>query len=223
MFIRAVRGDTLNAAVEGFVNQLAPMIDETRRCGGRISQGMSRLTTWGLVCRRRRMVCDRALAAGRAQDPAANTCSISGVVSAQRTPLPGAVISLVATDGRAVDVSSSGVDGSFTLKAPAGQFKLTSQLTGFARAERDVTIDAAKLFAARGCRDDARVAKRGDLTCRAPANRAARPSRWSRRRLAAVSADEDVARKRRRRPRSVSEPRARRRSGGPRRPTTGGG
>jgi hypothetical protein len=39
MFIRAVRGDTLNAAVEGFVNQLAPMIDETRRCGGRISQG----------------------------------------------------------------------------------------------------------------------------------------------------------------------------------------
>jgi hypothetical protein len=39
VFIRAVRGDTLNAAVEGFVNQLAPMIDETRRCGGRISQG----------------------------------------------------------------------------------------------------------------------------------------------------------------------------------------
>jgi hypothetical protein len=38
VFIRAVRGDTLNAAVEGFVNQLAPMLDETRRCGGRIPQ-----------------------------------------------------------------------------------------------------------------------------------------------------------------------------------------
>jgi len=32
VFIRAVRGDTLNAAVEGFVNQLAPMSEETQRC-----------------------------------------------------------------------------------------------------------------------------------------------------------------------------------------------
>jgi hypothetical protein len=31
-FIRAVRGDTLNPANEGFVNQLAPMVDETRQC-----------------------------------------------------------------------------------------------------------------------------------------------------------------------------------------------
>ncbi len=36
VFVRAVRGDTLNPANEGFVNQLAPMIDETRRCAGRI-------------------------------------------------------------------------------------------------------------------------------------------------------------------------------------------
>ncbi len=36
VFIRAVRGDTLNPANEGFVNQLAPMFDETRRCAGRI-------------------------------------------------------------------------------------------------------------------------------------------------------------------------------------------
>ena len=35
VFIRAVRGDTLNAAVEGFVNQLAPMLEETRKCSGR--------------------------------------------------------------------------------------------------------------------------------------------------------------------------------------------
>jgi hypothetical protein len=35
VFIRAVRGDTLNAAVEGFVNQLAPMLDEARRCSAR--------------------------------------------------------------------------------------------------------------------------------------------------------------------------------------------
>ena len=32
VFIRAVRGDTLNAAVEGFVNQLSPMTDETQKC-----------------------------------------------------------------------------------------------------------------------------------------------------------------------------------------------
>ena len=31
-FIRAVRGDTLNPANEGFVNQLAPMLDEARHC-----------------------------------------------------------------------------------------------------------------------------------------------------------------------------------------------
>ena len=37
VFIRAVRGDTLNAAVEGFVNQLAPIADETGRCSSRIS------------------------------------------------------------------------------------------------------------------------------------------------------------------------------------------
>jgi hypothetical protein len=34
-FIRAVRGDTLNPGNEGFVNQLAPMVDETRHCGER--------------------------------------------------------------------------------------------------------------------------------------------------------------------------------------------
>lgn len=32
VFIRAVRGETLNANTEGFVNQLSPMLDETRRC-----------------------------------------------------------------------------------------------------------------------------------------------------------------------------------------------
>jgi hypothetical protein len=31
-FIRAVRGDTLNPGNEGFVNQLAPMLDEARHC-----------------------------------------------------------------------------------------------------------------------------------------------------------------------------------------------
>ena len=32
-FIRAVRGDTLNPSNEGFVNELAPMLDDARRCG----------------------------------------------------------------------------------------------------------------------------------------------------------------------------------------------
>jgi hypothetical protein len=34
-FIRAVRGDTLNPGNEGFVNQLAPMLQESRRCASR--------------------------------------------------------------------------------------------------------------------------------------------------------------------------------------------
>jgi hypothetical protein len=33
LFIRAVRGDTLNPGNEGFVNQLSPMLDESRQCG----------------------------------------------------------------------------------------------------------------------------------------------------------------------------------------------
>jgi len=35
VFIRAVRGETLNANTEGFVNQLAPMLEEARRCAPR--------------------------------------------------------------------------------------------------------------------------------------------------------------------------------------------
>ena len=104
---------------------------------------MNRVTTWGW-CAVVAGWCAIALwQPAAAQDPSVNPCNVSGTVSAQRTPLPGAVVSLITSDGHAVDVSSSGVDGSFTLKAPAGQFKLTSQLTGFARVERDVTIDAA--------------------------------------------------------------------------------
>jgi hypothetical protein len=38
VFIRAVRGETLNANTEGFVNQLAPMLDEARRCSGPSAQ-----------------------------------------------------------------------------------------------------------------------------------------------------------------------------------------
>jgi hypothetical protein len=34
-FIRAVRGDSLNPGNEGFVNQLAPMLEEARHCGQR--------------------------------------------------------------------------------------------------------------------------------------------------------------------------------------------
>ena len=71
-----------------------------------------------------------------AQDSIRNpsaVCAVSGIVSAQRTPLPGAVLSLVAPDGHAVDVTSSAVDGSFTLKAPTGQYTLKSELTAFAR------------------------------------------------------------------------------------------
>ena len=45
-------------------------------------------------------------------------CSIAGTITSTRTPLPGVVVSVVDGDSRAVDVSASGVDGSYGLRLP---------------------------------------------------------------------------------------------------------
>jgi hypothetical protein len=75
----------------------------------------------------------------RAQAP--DTCIVAGTVASNRVPLPGVVVSLTGGD-RAVDVSSSGVDGAFAVRAPGpGAYTLKAELTAFAPLSREITID----------------------------------------------------------------------------------
>jgi len=71
------------------------------------------------------------------------TCGLTGIVSAGRMALPGVVVSLTQTGESAdvVDVSSSSLDGTFTLKAAPGGYKLRAEMTGFAPVLRDLVIE----------------------------------------------------------------------------------
>jgi len=74
----------------------------------------------------------------------APSCSIGGTIASSRTPLPGVVVSVVDADGRAVDVSASGVDGAYALKIPgAGRYTLKAEFVAFASLSRDVTVEGA--------------------------------------------------------------------------------
>ena len=74
----------------------------------------------------------------------AANCVVGGIVTANRIPLPGVVVSLVGPDRHVVDVSSTGTDGAYTLKAPLfGGYTLKAELTAFAPIARDLTIDQA--------------------------------------------------------------------------------
>ncbi len=86
-----------------------------------------------------------ALAQNGGASTQAPGCTVSGIVTAaSRAPLPGVVVSLKTADDQPADVSSSGVDGSYTLKVPAaGQYKMTSELVAFAPFARDVAVDDA--------------------------------------------------------------------------------
>src|SRR6516225_1875274 len=78
-------------------------------------------------------------AADQAQTPTG--CTIAGLITSNRIPLPGVVVSLV-SDGGIVDVSSSGTDGAYVLRVPmAGSFALKAELTAFAPVTRDITVD----------------------------------------------------------------------------------
>lgn len=70
-------------------------------------------------------------------------CGLSGVITANRIPLPGVVVSLVSGD-HVVDVSSTNPDGTYSLQAAAfGSYVLKAELTAFAPIARDVTLDQA--------------------------------------------------------------------------------
>ncbi len=78
--------------------------------------------------------------APQAQSSAA--CSIGGTITSARTPLPGVVISAQGADGRAVDVSASGVDGGYALKIPEpGRYTLKAEFVAFAPLSREVIVD----------------------------------------------------------------------------------
>jgi len=78
----------------------------------------------------------------RAQNAAG--CGIAGTITSNGIALPGVVISLTTVDQQPVDITSSGADGSYTLKLPgAGEYRLKAELVAFASIERDVSTDQA--------------------------------------------------------------------------------
>lgn len=90
------------------------------------------------------------LAAGLETGPAAALqpslapCTISGRATAQGTPLPGVTVVVATSDGRPVAETSSGVDGTFTVRVPGpGSYRVDADLPGFAALTRDVTVEAS--------------------------------------------------------------------------------
>src|SRR5581483_3391588 len=68
-------------------------------------------------------------------------CAIGGAVTSNGIALPGVVVSLT-SGGQVVDVTSTGVDGAYSLRVPAsGAYTVKAELTAFAPLVRDVTID----------------------------------------------------------------------------------
>jgi hypothetical protein len=74
---------------------------------------------------------------------APSVCTVRGSVTASRQPLPGVVVTLQDGQGRTLDASSSGADGSFVVNTPpSGSFTLNASLVAFAPIARDIAIDA---------------------------------------------------------------------------------
>ncbi len=74
----------------------------------------------------------------------ATTCSIAGTITSTRTPLPGVVVSAIDADGRAVDISSSNVEGAYALRVPGpGRYTLKAEFVAFAPLLRELTVDQA--------------------------------------------------------------------------------
>jgi len=77
------------------------------------------------------------------QGAVAGACRISGRATSATTPLPGVTITLQ-VDGAVKGATSTEPDGTYRVNLPPGSYHLSAELTGFGKAERDVTIgDAA--------------------------------------------------------------------------------
>jgi trimeric autotransporter adhesin len=79
---------------------------------------------------------------GAQQPPASGVCRISGRAQSGGTPLPG--VSVVVRSGDAVKAAtSSDTDGTYRLALPAGEYRLTAELSGFEPVARDVMAGSA--------------------------------------------------------------------------------
>lgn len=74
------------------------------------------------------------------QAAGAGACRISGKAASAATPLPG--VSIVLTSGDVVKaVTSSDTDGTYHLSIAPGTYKLSAELTGFGKIERELAVD----------------------------------------------------------------------------------
>ena len=72
-------------------------------------------------------------------------CAISGTVTSGRTPLPGVALTLTTVDGRTVDATSTAVDGTFVLRAPAdAELHLHAELVAFAPVSQPIAVSASR-------------------------------------------------------------------------------
>jgi trimeric autotransporter adhesin len=76
------------------------------------------------------------------QGAAPGACRISGRAMSATTPLPGVSV-IVQTDGAVKGATSTDPDGTYHVILPAGTYKLSAELTGFGRIERDLAVTEA--------------------------------------------------------------------------------
>jgi hypothetical protein len=70
------------------------------------------------------------------------TCTVTGVVVAGQTRLPGVLVTATPRAGGAPVVTSTGLDGSYALRLPGpGAYDLTAELAAFATATRELAAD----------------------------------------------------------------------------------
>src|SRR5213592_1324645 len=76
--------------------------------------------------------------AARAQPGKVADCQIGGTVRAGGIPLPGVVITLTDSSDHVVGTTSSGPDGTFTIRrpSPGTKVRLSASLAAFAPVER---------------------------------------------------------------------------------------
>jgi hypothetical protein len=82
-------------------------------------------------------------AEAQSRSGAESSCAIAGLISAGTTPLPGVVVSLVDSNNASIDVTSTGTDGLYSLKALAeGAFTVKAELVAFAPFSREVSVNS---------------------------------------------------------------------------------
>jgi hypothetical protein len=76
------------------------------------------------------------------QAGSAAACRIGGRATSGPTPLPGVTV-IVQADGAVKGATSTDPDGTYHVNVAAGAYRLSAQLTGFTRVERDLAVTDA--------------------------------------------------------------------------------